>query len=186
MNALALVPKFQERLDVSKANAIWRVIGFIFLTVCFVATIAVAATFFPYAASFTEEVALLPGNHVQVQQILDGEVLVDRAQFLEIAKGNTTFVAPGEKAIVYMAKVAGVSYRYDQTVHLRYGYSVSSQGIQNGMVIREINRSTGLMICFNLVLPLLILFFLFIFIIFTQTKKVSRWGSSAVYRKVWW
>ena len=96
---LALVSKFGEELDVSRTNAIWRVIGFFFLSTCFVAIIAFFFALFPYTASFTEEVVLLPGNHIQVQQILDGEVVVEKAQFLEMAKGNTTFVALGERII---------------------------------------------------------------------------------------
>lgn len=186
MSALALVPKFQERLNVSKANAIWRAIGFFSLVACSVATIAVVFTFFPYAASFTEEVPLLPGNHIQVQKILDGEVLVNKTQFLQTAEGNTTFVSSEEKTIVYMAKVAGVSYRYDQTVPLRYGYFVSSWQIQNGIVVREINRSKGMMIVTYVVIPMVVLFILFVLSLKVQLKYISGYGRDAVYRQVWW
>ncbi len=185
MNALALVPKFQERLEVSRANAIWRVIGFLFLSACFVVVIVLAATFFPYTASFTEEVSLLPGNHIQVEEILDGEVLLNGAQFLEIAQGNTIFVSLGEKTITYMAKVAGVSYRYDQVVPLRWNYFVSSQKIQqNEILVREINRNVGVMIIVHIIIPLIALAMLFVLRVCIQGKRVSGQGRDAVFRTV--
>jgi len=184
MNALALVPKFQKRLKVSRVNAIWRVIGFLFLSVCFVAVIALAATFFPYTASFNEEVPLLPGNHVQVEKILDGEVQVNRAQFLEIAEGNTTFVSLEEETIFYMTKVAGVSYRYEQTISHPWNYLVSSQKIQNEILVREINRNVGAMILCHIILPLAVLGMLFCLRVFIQRKRVSEEGSDAVFRYV--
>lgn len=180
-----LVSMFRQRLGVSKGNAIWRVIGFLFLPICFVVTIIVAVTFFPYSESLTEEIALLPGNHIQVQQILDGEVLVDRAQFLKMAKGNPIFVASGEMTIVYMTKVAGVSYRYNQDTPLHLRYFVSSQKIRNGMLIKERGRSAFAMILFNVISPLFTLFLLFFLIIRVQQKKAG-FGSSDAQRKVWW
>jgi len=184
---MSLVKKFQERLSISREMAIWRVIGFLFILACCVAVVVIAIADFPYAASFTEEVSLLPDNHVQVSKILDGEVLVGRDQFLQVAEGNTVFIALGEETITYMTKVAGVSYRYNKILTpVRHVYSVSQQ-IKNGMVVREMERNTGIMIMTYIVAPLFTLFILFILIIWTQTKRVSGWGwgESAVYREVW-
>ena len=143
---MGLVEKFQEKLEVSRKEAVARVIVFTVLSLCCLAVIAIVAIGFPYAGSYNETVALLPGDHVQVKEILDGEVLVDEAKFLQVAKGNTTFVELGEETIVYLTKVAGVSYRYEQTVPLRDGYKVSTQHVEGGTAVREINRKTGSMV----------------------------------------
>ena len=188
MNALALIPKFQERLGVSRANAVWRVIGFLFLSACFVATIALVVIVFPYTAGFTEKIPLLPGDHTQVQKILAGEVLVNRAQFLQIAEGNTTFVALGTETIFYMTKVAGVSYRYDQDIQaiplrFHWNYFVSSQQIQNEMVVREINRkiNIGVTIILYILSLVVVSSLMWIPIVILGTKQ--EFGG--VYRKVW-
>lgn len=177
MGALALVSKFQERLEVSKANAIWRVIGLLIILACAVAVVMVAAIGFPYASSFTDEIPLLPGNHIQVSKILDGEVLVSKAQFLQTAVGNMTFISlekhQEQYTIVYMAKVAGVSYRYEQDAPVRYNYVVPNQQIQNGRLIREIDRNTAGMIWTNILLPIFALFVLFIFFVCVETRKIS-------------
>ncbi len=177
-----LVQKFQKELDVSKVNAVWRVIGFFFLSACFVATIVVPFVIFPRPSSFTEEVPLLPGNHVQVSKILDGEVLVGKTQFLQVAEGNTTFVSLEENGITYMTKVAGVSYRYDQAAVPRFPYVVSSQQIQQkGLVVRQMSRDTHDTVMIYIVLPLIPFIILFVFTYKTQYKHVSGYGCKVVW-----
>ena len=180
-----LIQRFQNELEVSKNNAILRVTLLVFLSVCFFATITIAAVYFPYAGSYTEKVNLLPGNFVQVKEILGGEVLLDKPQFQQIAEGNAPFVALGEKNIAYMVKTAGVSYRYDQLVSPeRYGYFVSSQHIEGGQTVREMNRDTGAMAA-DIIIPGIMLIALFVFMVLTQTRQVSGYGSTAVYNSVW-
>jgi hypothetical protein len=180
MKALALVPKFQEKLEIPKKEAISRVIRFFLLSACFVAVVVLVTTFFPYAASFTEEFVLLPGNHIQVEEILDGEVLLGEDQFLQKAEGSATFVALGEEAIVYMTKVAGISYRHDQTAPTYFNYYISSQKIQDGVALREMARIRSTMVFVWIVLPLIVLFALFMATLSAQWRDVSgKW------KKVW-
>jgi len=47
-----LVVKFWKSLDVSIKNAVWRVITFIFLSVCFVAILIFSAIFLPTHRQF--------------------------------------------------------------------------------------------------------------------------------------
>ena len=68
-----IVRLFQERLAVSRENAIWRIIGFISLSVGFMAIIACAVIFFPYTTSLREEIPLLDGNHTEVSKV-NGDV----------------------------------------------------------------------------------------------------------------
>ena len=173
MNMSALIPKFQKRLEIPRVNAVRRVVLFLFLSACFAATVALSVILFPYTDGFTEKISLLPGNHIRVQEILNGEVLVSRSQFLQMEKENVTFIALGKSAIVYMTKVRGISYRYNEDIHTRFGYFVSSQSIQNEFAIREIERDNKYIILNHIVLPLLILVFLYIFIGATQTRRVS-------------
>lgn len=56
----SLVSKFQERLHVSRVNAIWRVVGFLFLSFCFAAIIGIGVISFPNIARFIEKIPLLP------------------------------------------------------------------------------------------------------------------------------
>lgn len=181
---MGLIQKFEERLEVSRNNAVFRVFAFLVCCALFVAVLAFAALNFPYAGAYTEKVALLPGNHIQVKEILDGEVLVDKENFLRIAAKNESFVALGDKAIVYMTKPAGVSYRYNQLIPLRNDYFVSSQKIEDGMAVREIKRSLGMTV-YEVFLGLIVLFVLFVLGVYTQTRQVSGWGSSATYKNVW-
>jgi len=170
----ALIPKFQKRLEIPRVNAVRRVVLFLFLSASFAATVALSVMLFPYTDGFTEKIPLLPGNHIRVQEILNGEVLVSRSQFLQIAKENVTFIALGKKAIVYMTKVGGVSYRYNEDIHhTRFGYFVSSQSIQNEIAIRKIKRDNVNMIISHVGIPLLILAILYLFIGVAQTRHVS-------------
>jgi len=184
-----IIKKFQTRLTVSKINATWRVIAFCGLIGLFIQVLVGSFLFFPYQAEFVDTVDLIPGNHTQVQNILDGEVLVGKEQFLQIMDANTTFISLGEKTISYMTKVDGVSYRYNQDTPINHGfygnsYFVYSQEIEKGTVIRKIHRNTGIMVG-AIIIPLVILFLLFLFTFRIQIKHVSGYGKNGVYVHVW-
>lgn len=182
---MSLVQKFEEKLEVSRKNAIMRIAVLFFLILCFFAAIAYGVMNFPYAGGYAETVDLIPGNPVEVQKILDGEVMVGKPQFLAAVGRNTTFVALGDDTIVYMAKSAGISYRYVQDVPLKRFYFLSSQQIQDGKVVREIHRNMADTIVSSFFF-LFLLFALLVFMIFTQTKHKSGWGSDSVYNSVWY
>lgn len=161
-----LVQKFQERLQISKEDAACRLIAFCLCAGLFAAIILGMAIYFPYASAHTEKVALLPGNHIQVQKILDGDVIVEEADFLRLASHNKSFVALEERQIVYMTKIAGVSYRYNQAVPLRNDYTVYSQQIENGMAVREIKRN---LVTTAIQIIVVVLIFLLLFLLAAST-----------------
>jgi hypothetical protein len=188
--ALALVTLFEEKLEIPRAEAVKRVIKLVLCLICSLVAIGLAIAYFPYAPSFTEEFPLLPGgNHVQVSKILDGEVLVDRTQFLKVAEGSTTFISifegKMEENVIYMTKVEGVSYRYEQSIPAFNDYSISSFHVKNGVIVIEMERKTGTMIGLYIILPFCVVAIMFLFSTLIQSKRMSGFGSSAVYNGVW-
>lgn len=170
---MRLIQKFEERLEISRKEATKRVVRFFFFCACFVAIIVLTAMFFP-ARGFTEEVSLLPGNHVQVEEILGGDVLIDKEAFLEKAEGNTTFVAFKKQAIVYMTKVAGVSYINEQAAPVRFGYTAKSNIIKGDLAVREITTAKATMILSFIIIPLCFLFLLLSAAASAQAKHNRR------------
>ncbi len=180
-----LVTLFQEKLDVSVKNATYRVIGVVVVLICAVATLVATISTFPFASNLTERISLLPGNYTQVDEIRDGDVMVNTAQFLQVAKGNTSFVSLGNRAIVYMTKVGGVSYRHEDAIGWYFSYYNTSSHIENGVLIRERERSVGEMIFGHIILPLMILFMLLLTFVQLESKRLSGWESNAEYASVW-
>ena len=156
---MRLIQKFKERLEISRKEATRRAVRFFFFCACCVAIIVLTAIFFP-ARGFTEEISLLPGNHVQVEEILGGDVLIDKEEFSEKVEGNTTFVAFKKQAIIYMTKVDGVSYIHEQAARVRLGYTAKSNIIKGDLAIREIITDKVIMIIGFIILPLCFLFLL--------------------------
>ena len=154
-----LITKFQKRLEIDRKNTIKRVSIFIFLVICSVSAIAVSPLFFSHSANFKEEIPILPGSYTQVVKIC-GDVLVDKDKFIEIKRNNQTltFISLNENTITYMTKVDGLSYYYEQIVPLAAGYSIRSQIIQEGFVIREIGVDKVLVILIFIIFPSIELF----------------------------
>lgn len=180
MNIIRL---FEERLEVSRGNAIWRVIASIFLSASFIAIIACAGIFFPYTASFREEIPLLHGNHTEVSKV-NADVVVDKDNFIKIMKDKTLVSLNGD-TITYMTKSDGMSYCYEDIVSVGRRYHIQSQRIQGGLVVREIKLRKFFTVVFQIIAPLLGLFVLSRLIDNAQGRRVSGYGSSAVYKNVW-
>ena len=158
----SLVATFERKLECSNDEAFWRVVELFFIPVVMGGVIAVVAFFFPYQSSYTQEFPVLPGDHVQASKILDGEVLVDREQFLELAKGNQTFIAVGDSDIRYMVKEDGVSYLYVQSAgHDGMRYYVGNHEIQDNVVVRELQRDMASMLALFIASPIIVLVMLF-------------------------
>ena len=170
-----LVKKFQDRLEVSRENAIWRIIMFIFLSICFVTTLATAVLFFPSRSSFREEIPILslPLSGIYTQtpaREIHGDVEVDKDKFIEMAKGNQISVYLYGNGIIYTTKVAGLLYCYKQIIApVDRWYFIHSHRVQDGFVIREIKRNIVRFISSQV----LILLVLFLVISRTQTRCVS-------------
>jgi hypothetical protein len=180
-----LVSLFQEKLDVSVKNATYRVIGVVVVLICAVATLVAAIGTFPFASNLTERISLLPGNYTQVDEIRDGDVMVNTAQFLQMAKGSVSFVSLEGCAIVYMTKVGGISYRHEDAIDYNLSYYNASSRIENGVMVREMERSVAEMIFVHIILPLLFLFTLLLIFVRLEGKRLSGWGSNAKYATVW-
>ena len=156
---IGLVAKFQERLEVSRGNAIWRVIGFIFLLSCFIGIISVSAIFFPYTASFKEEISLLHGHHIQVRELYpvlktgifkEGQEEfskvkeVNKRKFLELMKGNETFLCLYREKILYLTKIGdGLVYYCNHAIPVSENYLIHTETVQNGHLVREMKKYTG-------------------------------------------
>ena len=176
-----LVRIFQERLQVSRRNAICRIIAFIFCCVLFLAVLACSAIFFTYNAKFQEKTLLLPGNHIEVKNILlDADFFVDGAQFMSKMEGNETFVllSKKEEAVYYLTK-ARWKYIYKQIIPVPNGYWISSQQIKNGFVVSEIVWDANNEVLFHAILPSFALGAIGFVIMFVIT-----WRSSPVHGEV--
>lgn len=176
-----LIEKFEERLEVSKGNAIWRIIGFISLSVGSMAIIACAVIFFPYTISLREEIPLLDGNHTEVSKV-NGDVFLDKDSFIKLM--NKSFVFLNEESITYMTKSDGISYCYEHIVPVRYRYHIQSQQIQGGLVVREIKIDRFSIIATHTILPLIVLFIFYFLIIAVQDNTFESRGEKIV-KKVW-
>lgn len=180
----ALVGTFQARLQISRGEASWRVVGFCLFSIAVLAVIAATAAFFPRQGSYSDRIPVLPGQHTQVSQILDGEVLVERDQFLQLAKGKEAFIALGDGAISYMVKVDNVSYRHDQNAgydKIRYG--IGSQTIHEGVVVRELHRNLEAVTIGLFIVEPLLLIVVLLFLVLTVQHK--RHGYRGPYNYVW-
>lgn len=178
MNIIRL---FEERLEVSRGNAIWRVISFISLSVGFIAIIACAVIFFPY--SFREEIPLLHGKHTEVLKV-NADIVVDKDNFIKMMK-DKTFVSLDRNTITYMTKFDGISYCYEDIVPIGCRYYIQSQRIQGGLVVREMKLDKSFTVTLQIITPLFGLFVLFRLIDNAQGRRVSGHGSRAVYKNVW-
>ncbi|OGY27502.1 MAG: hypothetical protein A2Z42_03700 [Candidatus Woykebacteria bacterium RBG_19FT_COMBO_43_10] len=174
----SIVATFERKLECSRAEAIWRMIGLPIFLIAAIAVVGIAAAFFPYKSSYKQQIPALPGDHFQASEILDGEVLVNESQFLELASGNQTFIAPGKYDVSYMVKVGGISYRYDQpTSHNSLRYNVGTQQVQDGVVIRELRRDPIVMVLLFIVIAGIFLL-MFLVAATAMTFKERGYGSS--------
>ena len=153
-----IVARFQERLEVTKGNAICRVIAFIFCCILFLGVLTCSIVFFGYDAKFEQKTPLLPGNHIEVESILNADVFVDKAKFLEVMNGNETFVLFSMRAswyedVFYMTNRAGLKYVYKQIIPVPDGYWIKSQKIQNGFLVNNIEWNPDMKALFHVFLP---------------------------------
>ena len=173
----SLVGTVKRKLECSSDEAVWRIIA---ISLLFVATVAVIATvfvFFPYQGEKTQYISILPGSHVELLAILDGENLVDGDKFLEVAEGNKTFIALGDNAISYMVEDEGISYRHSQPVHLDARYDVHDQEIQDDTVIRILHKRTDYMWGMFIAYPALVLVVMFLLFMLVTHRRGGTYSN---------
>lgn len=173
----SLVGTVEGKLGCSSDEAVWRIIGISLLSVATVAVIALVLVFFPYQGKKTQDISILPGSHVEILEILDGEALVDGDKFLEVAEGNKTFIALGDHATSYMVKDEGISYRHSQPVHLDVRYRVGDQEIQGDTVVRILHKKTDYMWGMFIAMPAFVLLVLFLLTWATTHKQYGTYGN---------
>lgn len=178
-----MVRLFQERLDVSRGEAIWRLIGCFSLLACFGATIfALSYVSLLYTYNFKEKIPMLHGRYTKVE-LLNGDVTVDKEKFTELMKkgegkfSNEIFVCLDRERIVYMTKVEGLKYLYyEQIIPVSHYHPIlfqQTQQIKDGFVEREIKSNrTGVTLV--LMLTLMVLFLFLISAGVMQCKFVAR------------
>ena len=177
-----IVAKFQERLEITKRNAICRVIAFIFCCILFLGVLTCSIVFFGYNATLEQKTPLLPGNHIEVESILTADVFVDKAKFLEVADGNETFVLFSTRGwygyVFYMTtNQSGLKYVYKQTISVPDGYWIMDEKIQDGYLVNEIAWDPNKKALVHAVLPTIAMgsiLLLAIFSIFWKTRELKE------------
>ncbi len=171
-----LISMFQERLDVSKQNAITRVILFLTLILCFAATIVITVWIFPYHSSYpTSNIKLPAGNYEVAMKISEQGIQLNEKQFYQktssvsdtififvFNNGNATFMTNINRTIFYCKR---------QIAEIPFFYEAKNVEFKNGILTFEEIRSTTAMILAGIILPFLFLLVLSGLILNTESKK---------------
>lgn len=177
---IGLVKKFEEKLEVSKRNAIGRVIAFIFCCVVFVTILVYSFVSIAYPPEFETieyKIPLLFGNSniIETEEILNGDIILNKETFIHIMKDNDIFVSLGRENIIYMINVSGLKYVHKQIIPVRPGYFIFSGHIQNGYVVIKMKFDAHRMSLLHAFLPALLLGTI-LFVVF----YVINWKSSSI------
>lgn len=176
-----LISKIQKELEVSKGNAIFRVIMMDIFIVTFVAITIITFISFPYHSSQPAVKLTLPhGNYEVVQNISEQGIQLDEKQYYSMLPSNeTTFVCVKENGTsIFMFNKNGIPFYYKKNV-VEYGscfslsYIISNVSIDNDVLIAEQKRFNTIMILLHIVIPIVLLFVLSISFVKTQTKDLG-------------
>ena len=190
-----LISKFQEKLNVSKENAIFRVVMMLVFVVCFIVTIVVTLINFPYHYNYpVTKISVPNGNYEVVVSITRQGIQLTEKQFYDrLSLSDTIFVFVNSYGTaIFMVYKKGMSFYYkkDVVVNNSYFYSIYKISIDNGVLIVEKARSAHEMFIGAIVRPifLLLLFLLFAFV--TQFKEIGYGYNSedklkTKYANVW-
>ena len=128
-----LIRFFQGRLGCSWEVATARVQRLAFLLVTALAFIVLAVFLFRIMEhSSQKSVELLPGEHTIVSTIVDGDVVVDRESFIDLAYDNPSFVAQTKMFVSYFAEVEGVGFRFNLGLGSSWRNRISESTLQSG------------------------------------------------------
>lgn len=152
MHLLGLVKKFQYKLGVSKANAIWRVVGFFSFLACFLIAagyfiIVVHETYFG-ASSIAYKIPLLSGTYTQTYEKPKRIAPLNVEQFVQqIARNDGRYtISLEERNIVYKTTVDEIPYYYRHIVFIDSKYKFVNQRIEDRLIRIEAKKDIELAI----------------------------------------
>ncbi|HEY4695136.1 MAG TPA: hypothetical protein VIH52_04220 [Candidatus Nanoarchaeia archaeon] len=139
-----LVRTFEERLQVSRREAVKRSIMVALLTL-FVAMAGFGwVELFPWAPQTTKTDSFLPVQFTPVESVLGGDVELNRADFLKTVQDKNVFVAVRGNSITYLLKDDDVAYRHYRYTQSPFGYEFNQKyTVENGQVVRHFVRNWG-------------------------------------------
>lgn len=169
----SLILLFTEKLEIPKASAIVRIVCMGIVLLLALATIIIWFVFFPYNSEKSIQIETIPGQHTQVSEILNSDILIDQDHFLEISKNQKTFISFKESTISYYLKKEEISYRYDQQFFYDSRYDIDDRNIRDGILFVNLKRSTSVIATVFIIFPFLFICMLAVFFITIQKKKTD-------------
>lgn len=172
-----LISKFQEKLNVSKGNAIFRVVMMSIFIACSLATIIIASINFPYRYNCPILSVVIPdGNYVIAKSITEQGIQLEENKFYDqLSLADTIFVSVmgGDGTAIFIVNKKGTSFYYKKKVmidYFPYFYEIEKVNINNKVLSIEKVRSSSSMILGGILLPIVI-FFIFLLLLFRTLFK---------------
>jgi hypothetical protein len=168
-----LISKFQEKLNVSKENAIFRVVMMFCFVACLIAMIVLTVINFPYDRNYpTISIAVPNSNYQVVKNITEqGVQMLDDNQFYgKLSVEDTVFVSVGSSGMaMFMFNKNGTTFYYKKEIktgfdsYVSHSYKIEKIKVDNNILSIEKVRSAPKVFRDMIALPglLSLLFFLF-------------------------
>lgn len=176
-----LISKFQEKLSVSRENAIFRVVMMFIFVACFIATTVVTLINFPYHYNYPDIKVLVPDrNYEVVLNITEQGIQLTEKQFYDqLSLNDTIFVSVksyGTATFMVNKKGASFYFKKDLTAGKSYfggTYEIKNISINGYILTITQVRSTSEMFWLAIVVPISLLFLFFLFAYGIQYKRIG-------------
>lgn len=174
-----LISKFQERLSVSRENAIFRVVMMFTFIACFIAIIVVTLINFPYKKSFETKILIPNRNYEVVVDITEqGIELKEKKFYDQLSLNDTVFVCvKSYGTATFMVNKSGKSFYFKKELtsgnFFDSTYNVKNISFDRCILTVTNVRSTSKMLGLTIVVPFLLLLLFFLFAFGTQYKKTG-------------
>lgn len=172
-----LISKFQERLSVSKENAIFRIVMMFTFIACFIAIIVVTLINFPYKKSFETKILVPNRNYEVVVDITEqGIELKEKKFYDQLSLSDTVFVCvKSYGTATFMVNKSGKSFYFKKELtsgnFFDSTYDVKNISFDRYILTITQVRSTSSMFGLTIIVPLLLLLLFFLLVFGTQYKE---------------
>ena len=170
-----LISKFQEKLSISKGNAIFRIVLLFCCFACFIAIFPITFLNFPYHYSYPVFKIAIPAGHYEVaMKITEQGIELNEKQFYgQLSSNDTTFISVDRLGTaIFMVNKNGGSFYYKKATENPYFYNVKKVSIANNtFLVIERTRSLLAVIFRGIVLPIFAIFCCLFFALITQFKE---------------
>lgn len=170
-----LISKFQEKLIISKGNAIFRIAMMFIFIACFIAVIPITFLNFPYHYNYPVFKVAIPAGHYEVAiKITEQGIELNEKQFYEqVSSNDTTFISVDRTGTaIFMVNKNGSSFYYKKATENPLFYNVEKVIItDNTFLVIEKTRSLLAVIFSGIILPLLVLLIFFLLACSAQWKE---------------